>query len=237
MKDILKCKDKKKSWCTIFFITVLIPISVWIGSAIFPERIYALTALIVVVLLCIPVFMRFEKRENVTKELTVLAVLIAISATGRFIFAWIPGFKPVTAITVITGVYLGREAGFVVGSLSAVVSNFYFGQGPWTPFQMFSWGFIGFLAGVFASHLKNKKMNLLVYGALAGILFSLIMDTWTTLWVDGSFNLARYLTLCIAALPVTIEYIISNIVFLIIMYEKIGDVLERVTVKYGLFQQ
>lgn len=98
----------------------------------------------------------FRKRDTSSKELVVLCVMIALSAAGRFIFAWLPGFKPVTAITVITAMWLGRDAGFAVGALSAAVSNFYFGQGPWTPFQMLAWGLIGFSAGVLAGPMRKS---------------------------------------------------------------------------------
>ena len=82
--------------------------------------------------------------------------MVALSVTGRFI----PFFKPVTALTVLTAVYLGGEAGFLCGALSAVISNFWFGQGPWTPFQMLAWGMIGLFAGLLASPLKRSRIRL-----------------------------------------------------------------------------
>lgn len=215
---------------------VLIPVVVVGGALLFQEKHYAWIALCVAVLSCLPLFLCFERRESTAKELIILAVLVTISAVGRFVFAWVPGFKPVTAVTVIAAMYLGREAGFVVGSLSAVVSNFYFGQGPWTPFQMFAWGFLGFLAGVLANPLKRSKIWLCLYGVLAGILFSAIMDVWTTLWADGTFNLTRYLAACISAIPFTIEYAVSNVIFLLLLAKPIGEKLDRMKRKYGLFQ-
>ena len=122
------------------------------GALMFRGKHYAWISLCVSVLVLVPVFRSFEKRDTSSKELVVLCVMIALSAAGRFIFAWLPGFKPVTAITVITAMWIGRDAGFAVGALSAAVSNFYFGQGPWTPFQMLAWGLIGFSAGVLAGH-------------------------------------------------------------------------------------
>lgn len=214
---------------------VLIPVVVVGGALLFQEKHYAWIALCVAVLSCLPLFLCFEHRESTAKELIILAVLVTISAVGRFIFAWVPGFKPVTAITVIAAIYLGREAGFVVGALSAVVSNFYFGQGPWTPFQMFAWGFLGFLAGVLAQPLKRRKIWMCLYGVLAGILFSAIMDVWTTLWADGTFNITRYLAACISAIPFTIEYAVSNVIFLLLLAKPIGEKLERIKRKYGLF--
>ena len=215
---------------------VLIPVMVVGGALLFQEKHYAWIALCVAVLSCLPLFICFERKDSTAKELIILAVLVTISAVGRFAFAWVPGFKPVTAVTVIAAMYLGREAGFVVGSLSAVVSNFYFGQGPWTPFQMFAWGFLGFLAGVLADPLKRSKIWLCLYGVLAGILFSAIMDVWTTLWADSTFNITRYLAACISALPFTVEYAVSNVVFLLLLAKPIGEKLERLKRKYGLFQ-
>ena len=147
-----------------------IPLIVFGGAMLFQEKHYAWISLCVAVLSCLPLFLCFERRDSTAKELMTLSVLVAASAAGRFAFAWVPGFKPVTAVTVIAAMYLGREAGFVVGSLSAVVSNFYFGQGPWTPFQMFAWGILGFLAGVLAQPLKRRKVWMCLYGVLAGVL-------------------------------------------------------------------
>lgn len=226
---------KQKSLITACVLLLAVPAAVIFGAVIFKEKYYAWISLCVAVLSCIPLFYSFVRKESSSKELTVLAVMIAVSAAGRFIFAWLPGFKPITAITVIVAIWLGKEAGFVVGSLSAVVSNFYFGQGPWTPFQMFAWGLLGFFAGLAAKPLRKNKVLLCVFGALAGILYSLTMDIWTTLWADGSFNVPRYIAAVISALPVTAEYAVSNIIFLLILAKPIGDKLERIKRKYGLF--
>lgn len=225
-----------RKWLTIGLLLILVPIVVVGGALLFQEKHYAWIAICVAVLSCLPLFLCFERKDSTAKELITLAVLVAVSAAGRFAFAWVPGFKPVTAITVIAAMYLGREAGFVVGSLSAVVSNFYFGQGPWTPFQMFAWGFLGFLAGVLAEPMKKHKLWMILYGILAGVLFSAIMDVWTTLWADGTFNIVRYLAACVTAIPFTIEYAVSNVIFLLLLAKPIGEKLERIRRKYGLFQ-
>ena len=226
---------KRKKNIATALILLLAVIAVFLGAVVFKEKYYAFVSLCVAILSCVPLFYAFEHKESTSKELSVLSVMIAISVVGRFVFAWLPGFKPITAITVITAVYLGKEAGFVVGSLSALVSNFYFGQGPWTPFQMFTWGIIGFLAGILAKPLKKSKLLLCLYGVLAGIMYSLVLDVWTTLWVDGTFNLSRYIAAIISALPVTAEYVVSNVIFLLLLAKPIGEKLERIKKKYGLF--
>ena len=108
----------------------------------------------IVCLSCIPYYFKYEKRKPQTRESVVLAVMIALTVASRVIFAFAPGFKPVSAMVIICGMAFGRESGFLCGSLSAVVSNFFFGQGPWTPFQMLAWGMIGWIAG----NLKSEKM-------------------------------------------------------------------------------
>ncbi len=226
---------KRRDGITLCLLLLLIPAVVVIGALLFREKYYAWISLCVAVISVIPLLYAFERRESSSKELTVLAVLIAISAAGRFIFAWLPGFKPVTAFTVIVAVWLGKEAGFVVGALSAVVSNMYFGQGPWTPFQMFAWGLLGLLAGLLAKPLRQHRAALCVFGVLAGVLFSLTMDVWKTLWADNTFDLFRYGASVVTALPVTAEYALSNVIFLLLLAKPIGEKLTRIRRKYGLF--
>ena len=227
--------SKRKTLITACVLLVATPAAVIGGAAVFREKYYAWISFAVAVLSLVPMFYAFERKESSSKELTVLAAMIAISAAGRFIFAWLPAFKPVTAITVIAAVWLGKEAGFCVGSLSAAVSNFYFGQGPWTPFQMLSWGIIGFLAGILAKPLKKSRIFLCIFGAAAGVLYSLTMDVWTTLWADGGFNPSRYIAAVITAFPVTAVYAVSNVIFLLLLSEPVGEKLERINIKYGLF--
>lgn len=222
-----------KSVLKYIFVLILIPALVIAGALVYPERSYAIVSLAVALLACVPFFISFEKTSS-TRRLVMLAVMTALSVAGRFIFAPIPFFKPVTAMVVIAGMYFGAEFGFLTGALSAVISNFYFGQGAWTPFQMFSWGIIGFIAGILSSQLIRSKIILIIYGALAGVVYSLIMDIWTVLWMDGMFNPARFSAAVITALPVTLKYVISNIIFLIILAPLFGKKIERLKQKYGI---
>lgn len=164
----------------------------------------------------------------------ILSVMVALSVLGRFAFSVLPHFKPVTAIVVIAGMYLGAESGFLCGALSAVLSNIMFGQGPWTPFQMFSWGLIGLLAAFFSVSLKKSKLALAVFGVFSGIIFSLLMDGWTVLWAEGTFSASRYLAFVVSALPVTAIYAVSNVLFLLVLAVPIGGKLDRVIKKYGI---
>jgi energy-coupling factor transport system substrate-specific component len=211
------------------------PLIVLCGVFFLGDRKYAFVSLALSVVACIPFFVSFEKGKNDARRIVIIAVMTALSVAGRFVFAPIPFFKPVTAIVIITAIYLGAEAGFITGAFSAVVSNFYFGQGPWTPFQMFAWGLIGFLAGLLAKRLVESNVLLIIFGALSGVVFSFIMDVWTTLWADGTFNIARFIASITTAAPFTVVYMVSNVIFLLLLTKPIGRKLQRLKTKYGIF--
>ena len=224
-----------RSVLTFLLFLLAIPGIVLLGGLFFREKYFAWIAHCVAILSCLPLFYSFARKESSAKELTVLAAMIALSVAGRFLFAWLPGFKPVTAITVLAAIWLGKEAGFTIGALSAVISNFYFGQGPWTPFQMFAWGFLGFLAGLLAKPLQKSRILLLIFGAFGGFFYSATLDIWTTVWAENGFNLMRYLATFFSSLPVTLEYSVSNVLFLLLLHKPMREKLERVKKKYGLF--
>lgn len=213
---------------------IAIPAVIMLGAFVFKEKQFAFITLTAVVVSCIPFFMNFEKNSRNIHKLVIISVMIAMSVTGRFIFAPIPHFKPVTAIVIITAIYFGSEAGFMTGALSAVISNFYFGQGPWTLFQMFTWGLIGLVAGLMSNKLKTSKVLLSVYGVFAGVAFSLIMDAWTVLWYQNGFPIDIYLTTIGTASYVSVVYAVSNVIFLLFLCKPMGEKLSRIKLKYGL---
>ena len=213
---------------------VLVPLVVYLGAKIFNEKQYAWISLCVAILACVPFFIRFESRDNDVRRLVLIAVMVALSVVGRFVFAPVPGFKPVTAMVAVTAMYFGSEAGFMTGALTAVISNFYFGQGPWTPFQMFAWGIIGFIIGLIAEPLKRSTFLLVLSGIIAGVAFSLLMDVWSTLNADGTFNIMRYFSFVVSSLQFMAIYAVSNVIFLLVLSKPIGKIFERVKVKYGM---
>jgi len=172
----------------------------------------------------------FEQKRIGARRLILVSVFVALSVVGRFI----PLFKPVSALTMIAGIYLGRESGFATGAFSALISDFYFGFGPWTPFQMLSWGLIGFFAGVMSEKLKNSVARQVVYGLIAGAAFSVIMDTWATLDFTGGFSVDDYLGALASSLPFTALYAASNAVFILLLSKPFGEKLTRIKLKYGI---
>ncbi len=217
---------------TIF--CVFVPLIVLAGIVLFTDRAYAFISLCVAVAALVPMFYRFEKNRHPAARVVLLSVMTALSVAGRFVFAWLPHFKPVTAIVIICGIYLGYECGFICGAFSALISNFYFGQGPWTPFQMLAWGLIGLVAGLLANKFEKSLMLLVGFGFISGGFYSVILDIWTTLWWDGSFNATRFWANILSALPVTAIYCVSNVVFLLILARPLGKKIKRVCKKYDI---
>lgn len=195
---------------------------------------YAIYSMIIVVAMIIIFYMRFEKRSSRSRRLVIIAVMTALSVLGRFIFAAIPAFKPIAAIVIISAIWLGPECGFMVGSLSVLISNFYFGQGPWTPFQMIGFGLIGVLAAWLSKPLKKSNIALSIYGAFAGFAYSCIMDVWTVVWYSSELTFELLTAAIVTALPFAVVYAISNIIFLLVLGKPFGEKLERVINKYGI---
>lgn len=209
---------------------LLMPCVVILGMFVFDEKAHAFISVLVAMLSVVLFLCGFDRKKTGTRRLILISVMIALSVVGRFF----PLFKPVTAFAVIAGMYFGAEAGFLTGSFSALISNFYFGQGPWTPFQMFAWGILGFVAGLMGKPLKKSRVMLYGYAFLSGILYSLVMDIWTVLWELGGFSAEVYLAKMLTALPHTLLYAVSNVIFLYLFAKPFGEKLERVKLKYGV---
>lgn len=226
-------KNKAKIFLSVFFVFAVLGVCI-LGSTIFAQKIYSWAAISAALILCGIFFFLFEHRKTTSSELAVIAVLTALSVVGRAVFAALPGFKPCSAIIIIAGIYFGKENGFMVGALTPLISNFYYGQGMWTPFQMAAWGIIGFGAGLFSRQLSKKKILLVIYGAFSGALFSVVMDLWSVLWADNKFSLSRYLVLMISSSKFTLVYMISNVVFLLIFIGPSKRIFKRLNLKYDI---
>lgn len=214
-----------------FIILLFVPITITL-SYIVGFTNYAVLSIIVAALSLIACLISIENKPTSLRRLVAVGVMTAISVVGRLIFAPIPGFKPVTAVTVLCAMYFGPSGGFMCGALSALISNLYFGQGPWTPIQMFTWGLIGLIAGFLSKPLKNSKIILSIYGAVSGIVYSLILDIWSVQWFSGGFSTSLYLAAVYTSLPFMLVYMVSNVIFLLVLNRFCKKGIERIVDKY-----
>jgi energy-coupling factor transport system substrate-specific component len=163
-------------------------------------------------------FLWFERSRPPAKVIALVAALAALATVGRIAFAPIPNVKPTTDIALFAGYALGPIPGFMVGSIAALVSNIFFGQGPWTPWQMFGWGFAGVLGGVLAMVAGRElgRVPLAAACAFAGLAFGALMDLYQ--WTQGgAHDLAAYLTWSATSLPYNLAHIMGNIAFCLLL--------------------
>ena len=159
-------------------VLILVPATLAVCAACDYQQAALLTFVVAVAAIAV-FFLSFERSKPALRQIMPTVVLAALAAAGRIIFAPIPDFKPVSAIRIIAGATFGRQSGFMVGALAALISNFFFGQGAWTPWQMYAWGLIGYISGTAAPHgWFDKKPVLLIWGFLSAMLYGLLLNGW-----------------------------------------------------------
>lgn len=168
------------------------------------------------------------RRPDSSKELVLIATLGAAAAAGRVLFAAIPGVQPVTVIAVVAGIALGARSGFAVGVVAAFVSNFFLGQGSWTPWQMLGWGACG-VAGALAAPLLRRRVALAVFCFVLGVAFSAFMDVWTWLSFYDQHTWQTFVAVHGRGLPFDLAHGIGNVVIALVA----GPELRRLLDRYG----
>lgn len=201
------------------------------------DRNYSITSPIILVLSMLPFFLAFEKRRPKPRELVPIAVMAALAAVGRLDFAELPQFKPIIAIVIIAALSLGPEAGFLTGALAMLVSNFFFGQGPWTPWQMFCCGIIGFLAGLLRkSGLLKSRRSVCLFGFLSGYLYGMIIDIWTVSAFTSQITLHSVLAVYASGFSFNTILAAATALFLFVLEEPLVKKIDRVKIKFGLLE-
>lgn len=185
------------------------------------------------IVICVVFYAWIERSGTTSLDISSAAVMTALAVLGRIAFAAIPAFKPCQAIIIISGIFLGARQGFTVGSLTALISNFYFSQGIWTPFQMVIWGLTGFLGGILAKPLKSNRVLLMVFGVISGVIYSLFMDFWSVIWADNAFTAEKFLGLTLTSLWFTVGYVTANVVFLLSFMPAAERIFSRLHRKFG----
>ena len=234
-----KRKLAKRTVVAAVLVLLMIPLTLYIGVFYLDNKKYYFISLLVLLECMLPFFLIFEGRKPQARELVIIAVLCAIGIAGRAALFMLPQFKPVMAVTIIAGVAFGGETGFLVGAMTMLASNVLFGQGPLTPWQMFSMGIIGFLAGILFRKglLRRNRGALCVFGALAAILiYGGIMNPASALTWVGELNEKVLLTYYISGLPFDCIQAAATWLFLWFGAEPMLEKLDRIKVKYGMVE-
>jgi Squalene-hopene cyclase C-terminal domain/Prenyltransferase and squalene oxidase repeat len=160
-------------------------------------------------------FAWYERGHPSARVLALVGTLAALAVLGRIAFAPLPNVKPTTDIVVISGYVLGGAPGFVVGAVTALVSNFFFGQGPWTPWQMAAWGGVGVGGAVLARATGRRlgRLPLALACAVAGLAYGFVLDlsTWVNFFEARSTGSLG--AVLVSAAPFDAAHAIGNFVF------------------------
>ena len=239
-------KTNWRFWLSLAIMVLLVPLAVVLFTRL--KQSFYLSGLTIIVLTIAAFFLHFESRKPQARELVLLAVLCALAVASRAAFGFVPHFKPRLAIVMLTGIAFGPEAGFLCGAISGFASNFIFGQGPWTPWQMFAYGIGGMLAGLFALCGILKKsprawrdggwrdiLGLTVFGFLCILLVvGPLLDT-STFFMAG-FSTSSPLAIYLAGVPVNCVHGSAVALTMLLFGKPLLDRLRRIQIKYGMME-
>lgn len=226
----------KKALATGFFAVFisLLCIAMWQFS--FKNLNYYFASVLILIISMLPFFASFEIKKTTSREVALIATLIALAVVSRAAFYLVPQVKPIGAVVILSAICLGAERGYIVGAFSAFVSNFMFGQGYWTPFQMVALGTVGLCAGLIFKWIKANKITMAIIGfLLIFVFYGLIVDFSTILMTYGNnLNFASVLSIYLSGAPFNAVFGLSTAVFLIILGEPFIKKFDRMNTKYSL---
>ena len=218
-------------------VLVLSAAVVIVETYLWNSRKYYLTSVIMILLAMLPFFARFERRRPQVREIVLLAVMTAFAVAGRAAFYWAPQFKPVCAIVILTAAAFNAEAGFITGAAAGLISNMFFGQGPWTPWQMFGFGLVGFFAGILFRDREVKTAPMLVYGFFSVlIIYGVLLDTGSLLMYSQELSWKALLAMYASGFTFNLIHASGTVVFLLLLQKPVLSKLRRIKIKYGMLQ-
>lgn len=230
----------------VFLGAFLVAIAAALAAGCLGGRAYVVASFVVVISSIVPFFAQFEQRRPQAREVVLVAVMCALVVASRAAFVWVPNFKPMAAVVMISGMALGASSGFLVGSVGMLASDFMFGQGPWLPWQMLSYGVCGFFFGLLADKGALPRSGLswkqrLALG-LGGALFVVavagpILDTSSLFLVLSTIAPESAIAVYLAGLPVNCMQAVATFATLTLLAEPMLDKLHRVCEKHGLMGQ
>lgn len=201
----------------------------------------ALLMLAVVVLVIVLFFAGYEASRPALRQIMPTLVLAALAAAGRILFAPVPDFKPVSAIAIIAGATLGPRNGFMVGALAALTSNVFFGQGMWSPWQMYAWGLVGYVGGVLAragafdrADGSVRRVPLLTFGLVSAAIYGAVINAYDVIGFVQPLTWAGAVARVAASLPFDVTHGIATAAFLAVLYRPWTRRIGRVVRRYGL---
>lgn len=225
----------KRSKIAMIFLLLLIPLTIWVGGKL-PGRSYYLTSTLVLLEVMAPFFLSFESRNPQARTLVVIAVLCALAVAGRVVIP-LPYFKAAFAIIFLSGVAFGPESGFLVGATTALVSNFFYGQGAFTPWQMVAYGAMGLVAAwLFHGKHRSKNIWLMALAASATVMVVVgpLLDTCTVFLALTEITWPGAKAIYLSGLPVNGSQAVATFLMVRLLGNPLLEKLDRVKRQYGM---
>lgn len=226
---------KKSHIAMLLIFLLVIPATLFFGLHL-KGRAYYITSTLVIIEILIPFLLAFESRKPQARELVVIAVLSALAVAARVVIP-IPNFKAIFAIIMLSGIAFGPESGFLVGAVSAFASNFFYGQGAYTPWQMFAYGAGGMLAGfLFAKgRLPQKPLVMAIFGFAATLFFvGPLLDTCSAFLMLPVVNIQTAWPLYLSGFPVNLSQGVCTFLTMLLFGRPLLEKLDRVKLQYGM---
>ena len=226
---------KKSSIVMLLTFFLVIPLTLYLGTKL-PGRSYYITSTLIIIEMLVPFFLAFEGRKPQARELVLISVMCAIAIASRVAIP-IPSFKPTFAIIILTGIAFGPEGGFIVGAVTAFGSNFFVGQGAFTPWQMMAFGAGGLLAGFLAQKgwLKREPLWLAVFGFFAVMLWvGPLLDVCALFLTPITYSLSTVTALLLSGVPMNLSQAACTVVTMLLFGKPLLEKLDRIQRKYGM---
>lgn len=233
-------KLKRLNLISAIFFAVIIPVSVLIFAKAFSSKNYLASSLVVILLSLIPFFAWFEKRKIKTSEIVTVSMMIALSIAGRAAFAFVPQVKPMCALVIVTAIAFGPNVGFITGAVSMFISNFIFGQGMFTPFQMLGMGLVGFFSAIVfyeKSYSKNRLAVSIIGGILCFAVYGFIVDSCSVLMMVTEYSAKSVLAIYASGVPFNLIHAVTTAIVLFFINKPMNDKFTRLRTKYGIFSR
>ena len=215
----------------IFLAAILVMVITFTISSVLIPSLNALVnwgivAVILSILVILAFFFRFESTILSSTEIALVSMLATTSAVLRIPFAAIPSFQPCTFLIICSGYVFGPIAGFMVGAMTPLISNFFLGQGPWTLYQMLAWGLIGYGAAYLRRFNLDRK-GLILVGVLCGFIFGFITNIYFWLYFVYPLTLRTFIFAQLTSLWFDVSHAVGNAIFLGLFGTRTISILER----------
>lgn len=231
-------KSVKLIAVSVISLMIIAPVLIMLIFKFSESNNYYISAIAIIVLSLIPFYVFFENRKIKTGEIVVVAIMISLAVGSRAVMAYIPQVKPTCALVIVAAIAFGPNIGFFVGSVSMFVSNFFFGQGMFTPFQMLGMGLVGFICGLIfhkKRYAANKVAVSIVGGITCFIVYGLTVDSCSFFMMSTDFTLESALKIYISGASFNLIHGITTAILLFFINKPMTDKFNRLRIKYGIF--